>query len=207
MPQFRPKYISYVSEFRPEPMNGFIRSFAAFWFEEVLGNRKPYRDVVCNALALVCKRWNVECQSKDTMCFCDAIPNWGPHSDVAEPLSRVGSRIPLVLLLNAMNELILRNIERLQAPFNAEHGRAGSILQTLSEGIRLCARPLGTKSEDMLHVSSCLRCDLMPAHDIGINNKVVINRGQKSPTPYCECAEIRDSEGLPPLAVLQEPIR
>jgi 2-haloacid dehalogenase len=76
-----------------------------------------------------------------------------------------------------MNELILRNIERLQAPFNAERGRAGSILQTLSEGIRPCARPLGTESEDMLHVSSCLRCDLMPAHDIGINNKVVINRG------------------------------
>ena len=49
----------------------------------------------------------------------DAVPTWGPHPDVPEPLRRVGERIPLVILSNASNAQIQHNVDKLGAPFHA----------------------------------------------------------------------------------------
>ena len=37
----------------------------------------------------------------------------------------------------------------------------------------------------------------MPAHDIGIKNKVFVNRGFEPSTPYYGYTEIKDIGGLP----------
>ena len=56
---------------------------------------------------------------------------------------------------------------------------------------------LGCNPEDVLHVSSSLRYDLMSADDIGIKNKVFVNRGHGPGNPAYGYTEINDIGGLP----------
>lgn len=56
---------------------------------------------------------------------------------------------------------------------------------------------LGCGPEDILHVSSSLRYDLMTAHDLGIRNKVFVARGHEPSTPYYGYTEIPNIGGLP----------
>ncbi|MNL75079.1 hypothetical protein D3C87_2008250 [compost metagenome] len=51
--------------------------------------------------------------------------------------------------------------------------------------------------EDILHVSSSLRYDLMSAYDLGIKNKVWVNRGHEPGNPFFEYTEIKNIGGLP----------
>ena len=46
------------------------------------------------------------------------MPTWGPHPDVPAGLAKVAKEIPLVILSNSMNSLILSNVEKLGAPFH-----------------------------------------------------------------------------------------
>lgn len=55
--------------------------------------------------------------------------------------------------------------------------------------------------EDILHVSSSFRYDLVTCYDMGIRNKVWVNRAHEPATPY-EYAEIADTRGLPALVGL-----
>ncbi|HEY1393061.1 MAG TPA: haloacid dehalogenase type II, partial [Methylibium sp.] len=55
---------------------------------------------------------------------------------------------------------------------------------------------LGCNPEDMLHVSSSLRYDLMSANDIGIKNKVFVGRGHGPGCPAYNYTEIKDIGGL-----------
>src|SRR5205085_6176183 len=164
---------------------------------------KPYSEVVCNAVARTCRRWNVEYRQEDGMRFYDAVPTWGPHSDVVEPLTRLGNKIPLVILSNAMNEQIPHNVKKLEAPFHAVYtAEQAQAYKPRLKAFEYMLDQLGANPEDMLHVSSSLRYDLMSAQDIGIRNKVFVNRGHDPSVPYYEYAEIRDINGLPPLVGL-----
>jgi len=49
----------------------------------------------------------------------------------------------------------------------------------------------------VLHCSSSFRYDLMSAHDLGIKNKVWVNRGHEPANPYYGYVEIPDISGLP----------
>ena len=56
---------------------------------------------------------------------------------------------------------------------------------------------LGCHPEDVLHVSSSLRYDLMSADDLGIKHKVFVNRGHGPGNPAYGYTEIKDIGGLP----------
>ena len=51
--------------------------------------------------------------------------------------------------------------------------------------------------EDVLHVSSSFRYDLMTAHDLGITKKVWVNRGHEPANPYYGYTEVPDVSHLP----------
>ena len=55
---------------------------------------------------------------------------------------------------------------------------------------------LGCGPEDITHVSSSFRYDLMTAYDLGIKTKVWVNRGHEPANPYYEYTEIKDIGGL-----------
>ena len=222
MTTFRPKFISFdcygtliyfqmanmarklfSDRVTEEQMEQVVKDFSAYRLDEVLGAWKPYAEVVANSVERTCKRWNIEYRVEDSAEIYEAVPTWGPHPDVPEPLTKVGKEIPLVILSNAMNSQIHSNVESLKAPFahvfTAEQAQA---YKPRMQAFEYMLDNLGCNPEDMLHVSSSLRYDLMTAEDIGIKNKVFVARGHEPSTPYYNYHEIKDISGLPALVGL-----
>jgi len=137
MTAFRPKFITfdcygtlthfdmagaarriYADSLSPDLMTAFIKSFAAYRLDEILGAWKPYADVVAGALERTCKRHHVPFHPEDAARIYNEVPTWGPHPDVPAGLARVAQDIPLVILSNAMKSQIMSNVEKLGAPFH-----------------------------------------------------------------------------------------
>jgi 2-haloacid dehalogenase len=216
MPQFRPKYITfdcygtltnfdmagaatriYGSQLAPATLAQFLRNFAAYRLDEVLGAWKPYAEVVHNALERTCKRNGIAFRPEDAQRVYEEVPTWGPHPDVPAGLAKVAHEIPLVILSNAMNSQIHANVEKLGAPFHtvitAEDTGA---YKPQMKGFEYMLDKLGCGPEDITHVSSSFRYDLMTAYDLGIPSKVWVNRGHEPANPYYEYTEIKDIGGL-----------
>jgi 2-haloacid dehalogenase len=216
MTRFRPKYITFdcygtLTRFRmgdmareifadrvnAEQMDQFVRDFAAFRFDEVLGAWKPYQEVVKNAVRRTLKRWKLAYDDAEAQRFYDAVPTWGPHADVPEGLAKVAKEIPLVILSNASNDQIQSNVDKLGAPFHAVYtAQMAQAYKPRLQAFEYMLDNLGCGPEDILHVSSSLRYDLMSANDLGVKNKVFVARGHEPSTPYYNYTEIKDIGGL-----------
>jgi 2-haloacid dehalogenase len=217
MAPIRPKYISfdcygtlinfdmagaardlYGDRLDAQAMDKFIRNFSAYRLDEIMGAWKPYADVVHNSLSRACKANGVTFKDEDAQMVYERVPTWGPHADVPAGLAKVAKEIPLVILSNAMNAQIMSNVEKLGAPFHkvytAEQAQA---YKPRFQAFEYMFDMLGCGPEDMLHVSSSFRYDLMSAHDLGIKNKVWVNRGHEPANPYYGYTEIADISGLP----------
>jgi len=220
---FRPKYITFdcygtLTNFRindmpaklygeqlaGERLEQFKKDFTAYRLDEVMGDWKPYDQILKSALRRTCKRHGITYRDEDGQKCYEAVPTWGPHADVPEPLTRIAAKIPLVILSNAMNEQIMSNVRKLEAPFHKVYTAqdAGAYKPRL-QAFEYMLDQLGCAPQDILHVSSSPRYDLMSANDLGIVNKVFVNRGHE-PKPNAEYthAEIRDISGLPALVGL-----
>ena len=214
---FRPKYVTfdcygtlinfdmagaarrvYGAQLDGATMTAFIRSFSAFRLDEVLGAWKPYAEVVHNAVERTCRRHGVTFRPEDALRIYEEVPTWGPHPDVPAGLAKVAEHIPLVILSNAMNCQIGSNVEKLGAPFHrvitAEE--VGSYKPQMN-GFERMFEILGCGPEDVTHVSSSFRYDLMTAYDLGIKSKVWVNRRHEPANPFYEYTEIADIGGLP----------
>lgn len=178
-------------------MEQFIKNFAAYRLDEVLGAWKPYAEVVHNALERTCRANGVPFRPKDAARIYNEVPTWGPHPDVPAGLAKVAQEIPLVILSNAMKSQIMSNVEKLGAPFHmvitAEEAGA---YKPQMKGFEYMLDKLGCGPEDICHVSSSFRYDLMTAHDLGIKQKVWINRGHEPANPYYGYTEIKGADGL-----------
>lgn len=188
----------FADRVSPEEMPAFTTDFARYRFDEVLGAWKPYADVVCHAMIRTCKKWGVEYKDSDGAGIMEACATWGPHPDVPAGLAKVAEEFPLVLLTNSMNDLITHHVPRLGAPihavFTAEQAQSYKPRQ---QGFEYMLDQLGCGPEDILHVSSSLRYDLMTCYDMGIKNKVWVNRGHDPACAAYEYTEIKDIGGLP----------
>src|SRR5260370_28693986 len=106
MSSLKPKYITFdcygtLTHFRMDQaarevftgrvaegeMQAFNRDCTSYRRDEVLGAWKPYREVVCNSARRTCRKWAIESREADGDRIYEAIPTWGPHPDVSEPLS------------------------------------------------------------------------------------------------------------------------
>lgn len=217
MSQFRPKYVTfdchgtlinfqmaeaardlYGSILDEARMTEFIRNFAAYRLDEIMGDWKPYAEVVHNALERSCKRNNVVFRDEDARMVYERVPTWGPHPDVPAGLAKVAKEIPLVILSNAMNDQIPLNVAKLGAPFHAVYtAEQAQAYKPRFQAFEYMFDMLGCGPEDILHCSSSFRYDLMSAHDLGIRNKVWVNRGHEPANPYYGYTEISDISGLP----------
>lgn len=222
MSTFRPKYITFdcygtLTRFRmadmaramyadrvpAERMDEFILHFAAYRMDEVLDAWKPYKDVVMNAVERTCKKWGIAFNEAEAQQFYDAVPTWGPHADVPEPLAKVAKEFPLVIYSNAADSQIMHNVELLGAPFHKVFtAQQAQVYKPRLRAFEYMLDNLNCGPEDILHVSSSLRYDLMPAHDMSIKNKVFVARGHEPSTPHYGYHEIKDLSGLPAIVGL-----
>lgn len=181
----------------PEKMDAFVTDFARYRMDEVLGAFKLYPQVVGDALYRTCNKWGVECSAADCEAIMAVCATWGPHPDVPAGLAKVAKAFPLVLLTNSTDELIKNHVPRLGAPIHmtitAEEAGA---YKPQMKGFEYMLSKLNCGPEEILHVSSSLRYDLMTAHDLGITHKVFVNRGHDAGNPYYGYTEINDIGGL-----------
>jgi 2-haloacid dehalogenase len=125
------------------------------------------------------------------------VATWGPHADVPAGLAKIADKIPLVILSNAMDSQIQQNVALLGAPFYRVYtAQQAQAYKPRMQAFEFMLDSLGCNPEDVLHVSSSLRYDLMTADDIGIVNKVFINRGHGPGNPAYRYTEIKDAGGL-----------
>jgi 2-haloacid dehalogenase len=217
MTQFRPKYITFdcygtltnfqmaeaardlYGEQLDEPrMQQFIKNFAAYRLDEILGDWKPYNEVVHNAIERTCRKNGVTFRDEDARMVYERVPTWGAHPDVPAGLAKVAKEIPLVILSNAMNSQIMSNVEKLGAPFHKVYtAEQANAYKPRFQAFEYMFDMLGCGPEDVLHCSSSFRYDLMSAHDLGIKNKVWVNRGHEPANPYYGYVEIKGISELP----------
>jgi 2-haloacid dehalogenase len=217
MAAFRPKYITfdcygtlihfqmaeaardlYGRELGEARMQALIADFSAYRMDEVLGDWKPYNEVIHHALERACKRNGVAFHADDAKMIYARVPTWGPHPDVPAGLAKVAKEFPLVILSNAMDSQIMSNVETLGAPFHAVYtAQQAQAYKPRFKAFEYMLDKLGCGPADILHCSSSFRYDLMSAHDLRITNKVWVNRGHEPANPYYGYVEIADISGLP----------
>lgn len=188
----------YGDDLAEPDMLAFIKSFSAYRLDEVLGAWKPYADVVHNAVERTCKKHGVPFKAEDAKRIYEEVPTWGPHDDVPAGLEAVAKEIPLVILSNAMKSQIMSNVEKLGAPFfKVITAEETGTYKPQMNGFEYMLDVLGCGPEDITHVSSSFRYDLMTAHDLGIKSKVWVNRKHEPANPFYEYTEIKGIGGLP----------
>jgi len=222
MIDFEPKYITFdcygtLTKFRMADMarelysdrlqgddlETFVRFFAAYRRDEVLGAWKPYREVILSSVKRACQRVGIAYSEAEAESFYLAVPTWGPHPDVPAGLSRLAKKYKLVILSNASNDQIQSNVDKLGAPFHAVFtAQQAQSYKPRMQGFEYMFEQLGCKPEDVLHVSSSLRYDLMTAEDLGIKHKAFVKRGHEPSTPYYNYHEVDDIGGLATLLSL-----
>ena len=181
-------------------METFLDDFEAYRGDEVLGPFKPYAEVLTEAFRRACLRWSVDFRKADAEAIVDAVPTWGAHPDVPAGLSKAAEKYPLVILSNANDVQIAQNVEKLGAPFHAVYtAEQAKAYKPRLAAFEYLLDQLGCGVDDILHVSSSLRYDLIPCWDLRIKNKVYCNRGYEPSTPYYGYHEIPDISHLPEL--------
>ena len=217
MTRFRPKYITFdcygtLTNFQmaegardvfgaqldAAKMVMFVKNFAAYRLDEILGDWKPYNEVIHNAFERTCRKNGLPFRAEDARMIYERVPTWGPHADVPAGLAKVAKEIPLVILSNAMNDQIMSNVAKLGAPFHAVYtAQQANAYKPRFQAFEYMFDMLNCNPEDVLHCSSSFRYDLMSAYDLGIKHKVWVNRGHEPANPFYEYTEIKDISGLP----------
>lgn len=220
MPHLRPKFITFdcygtLTNFQMGPVarkhfagrvpaeriDAFVQDFSAYRLDEILGAWKPYAAVLDNAIRRTLAKHDIPHHDGDGAVFSDAVPSWGPHPDVPEPLKRVAKEFPLVILSNAANSQIHDNVTKLEAPFHAVFtAEQAQAYKPRMQAFEYMLGQLNARPEELLHVSSSFRYDLMTAHDLGIRDKAWVNRGHEPQgNAFYGYHEIPDIGGLPGL--------
>lgn len=183
-----------------ERMPAFLDSFRFYRLDEVLGDWKPFFEVVENAIQRACAKHGVDYRATDALALYQAVPTWQPHPHVVETLKAIAPQVPLVILSNSMVDLIPASVAHLQADFHAvytaEEARA---YKPRAQVFEYMFEQLGCGPQDMMHVSSSFRYDLMTAADLGFMARAFIDRGHE---PACDgygverLTDIRQLPGL-----------
>lgn len=214
---FRPKYISFdcygtLTRFHmsdmarvyfkdkvsAEKMDDFLTDWARYRLDEVLGEWKPYKDVICNSVARTCAKWGIPSDDSFGTSVYEAVPTWAPHADVPGGLSQIADKIPLVILSNASNSQIQSNVDKLGAPFHRVYtAESAQAYKPRMQAFEYMFDQLGCGPEEMMHVSSSFRYDHNTASDLRYGCRVFINRGHEPSNPFYRDIEIPHIGCLP----------
>jgi 2-haloacid dehalogenase len=178
-------------------MAAFVADFSVYRRDEIRGAWQPYRDVVARALQRTCAKHGLPFDQDVADEIYARVPTWGPHPDVAAGLAKVAKHIPLVILSNAMEDQIPHNVARLGAPFaHVLTAEGAGAYKPQLRAFEYMFDTLGCGPEDVAHVSSSFRYDLMSATDLGIPQRIWVNRGHEPRAEGYATAEIADIGAL-----------
>ncbi len=200
---FRPEYISFdcygtLINYQIEPTTRhllagrvpeeqiplFMRDFRIYRYDQVCGSYYAYQQVLQDAYDRVCKKWNLERTEDAGAQLAEAVLSWGAHDDVPAPLKTMGENYKLVILSNADTSFLDVSVPRLGADFHAVYtAEQAGFYKPRYQAFEYMLEELKAKPEEVLHVSSHTRYDLMPAFDLGFTNTVMLDRGYDPHSP------------------------
>jgi 2-haloacid dehalogenase len=170
----------------------------AIRFDEVMGDWKPYHEIIDRSLRRTMKKFGIEYRDGDGRQAYESITTFGPYPDVPAVLRTLAEEYPLVILSNADDAQIVHNVERLEAPIHAvitaEQARAYKPRLAAFEHM---LEKLGAAPDEIVHVSSSPMYDHRPANDAGIVHKVYMDRGWEPDQPWLNYVRITDIAELP----------
>ncbi len=175
-------------------------------FDECMGDWRPMHEVIDAALRRTMAKFGLEYREGDARAVYDQIPTWGPYPGVTEALRRLAEAYPLVILTNTDDAHAPSLVENLQAPIEvvitAEQAQA---YKPRLRAFEYMLEKLGASPEEIVHVSSSPQYDHRPAFDVGIKNKVYLDRGWEPDQPWLSYTRITDIAELPVLFGLERP--
>ncbi|EFW99879.1 haloacid dehalogenase type 2 [Grosmannia clavigera kw1407] len=169
----------FSNRIKGDEMDQFVHLFSGYRFDEVLGPYKSYDKVLYNAIKRTCERTGISFSKEEAESFYKAVPTWGPWPDVPEGLRRLATKYKLAILSNTTNEIIMSNVDKLGAPFQAVFtAQQAQSYKPRMAGFEYMLDKLGCRPEDVLHVSASMEYDIQTADAMGIKHKVFVNRGK-----------------------------
>ena len=183
--QFRPKYVSFdcYGTLIEWPMTPITRELvgdqipAEHW-DQFVDAFRPYEQTLQDAFEAVCRKGGVKAAPDAGRRFADGVRSWGPHADVPEPLKKMGEHYKLVILSNAEDSFLAESVPRLGADFHAVFtAEQAGYYKPRYAAFEYMLDQLDASPEDFVHVSSHTRYDLLPMHDMGFRNLVLLDRG------------------------------
>lgn len=181
----------------PESVDTFLHRFNCYQLDEAMGDWRPYDEVLSRAFERACQSTGVAFRPSDPARIFAAIPEWGPHPDVPEPLAKLAAHFPLVIISNAADRHAGQNAAKLGASFHAVY--TAEMAQAYKPRLRafeFMYEQLGCRPEETMHVSSSPRYDLQSATDLGVKNTVYLNRGHEPSAPSFHAYEVTSLAGV-----------
>ena len=161
-----------------EQWPAFKKVFRGYRFDEVLGDYKPYEQILQNSFDRVCKFFGIGPTPGAGAEFADAVRGFDAHDDVPAPLKLMGDNYKLVALSNADDSFLEISIPKLGADFHAVlTAEQAQAYKPRYQAFEYMLDTLNAKPEDFLHVSSHTRYDMHPMHDMGFRNLWMLDRG------------------------------
>lgn len=167
-------------------------------FDEVMGDWRPYSEVIPRALKRTMDRFGLEYRDSDGQQAYEAIGTFVPYPDVPPALARLATRYPIVILSNADDAQIAHNVARLGVPVHAVLTAEGArAYKPRLRAFEFLLDTLGVGPDEIVHVSSSPMYDHRPAQDCGITNKVLMDRGWEPDQPWLHYERITNIADLP----------
>jgi 2-haloacid dehalogenase len=175
-------------------------------FDECMSEWRPMHQVLEAALRRTMAKFGLEYRDGDASAVYEHIPTWTPYPGVTDALRRLAEAYPLVMLTNTDEAHAPSLVANLQAPvevvITAEQAQA---YKPRLRAFEYMLDKLGVAPDEIVHVSSSPQYDHRPAFDVGIRNKVYMDRGWEPDQPWLSYTRITDIAELPELFGLERP--
>jgi len=178
----------------------FFDEFHDLRLKEIVGKYRPYDQVLSRSLEKAMREFGLEYQPEYGAAIVEAVPTFGPYSEVPAALERLRTHSKLAIISNSEDRLIAGNVRNIGVPFDhvITSQQAGAYKPSLAT-FRYALRQLGCGPDEILHVARGFEYDIPPAHTLGWA-RVWINRdGETGDPAYGPYEVLPDLSRLPDL--------
>lgn len=178
----------------------FLQVCARDRYEEVLGEYRPYREILRASLKRSMERYGLEYCDEHGDLLVAAVPTFGPFPDVPPVLERLRRHCKLVIISNTEDDLIAHNLDKLGVPIDhvitAEQARG---YKPSLDVFRFTFEKIGADPSEVVHIAQGFEYDIIPAYHLGLRKIWINRRGIEGDPAYGPYDEIPDLRGVPAL--------
>ena len=88
----------------PADSQPFFSAFKKYRYDEVLGDWKPYRQIIRNAFHRTTHKFDLEYDEAAADAIYESIGTWGPHPDVPDGLAKVAAKIATMAMRASLSQ-------------------------------------------------------------------------------------------------------